>query len=39
MRRIDSLLAEARQMDIPLGDVIELIHQRDREMQPQHNED
>ena len=35
-RRVDALLAEARQMDVSLEDVIDLIHQRDRAMpQPQ----
>jgi GntR family transcriptional regulator len=31
-RRVDALLAEARQMDVSLDDVIDLIHQRDRAM-------
>ena len=35
-RRVDALLAEARQMDVSLDDVIDLIRQRDRSMpQPQ----
>ena len=35
-RRVDALLAEARQMDVSLDDVIDLIRQRDRAMpQPQ----
>jgi GntR family transcriptional regulator len=35
-RRIDALLAEARQMDVSLDDVIDLVRQRDRAMpQPQ----
>ena len=35
-RRVDALLAEARQMDVSLEDVIDLVHQRDRAMpQPQ----
>ena len=31
-RRIDALLAEARQLDISMDDMIDLIHQRDRAM-------
>lgn len=31
--RVDALLAEARQMDIPLEDVVKLIEQRDSAMQ------
>ena len=31
-RRIDALLAEARQMDVPLDEVIDLVRQRDRAM-------
>ncbi|MGB7161112.1 MAG: GntR family transcriptional regulator [Tepidisphaeraceae bacterium] len=35
-RRVDALLAEARQMDVSLDEVIDLVHQRDRAMpQPQ----
>ena len=35
-KRVDALLAEARQMDVSLDDVIDLIRQRDRAMpQPQ----
>ena len=35
-RRVDALLAEARQMDVSLDDVIDLVRQRDRAMpQPQ----
>src|SRR5688500_6026840 len=35
-RRVDALLAEARQMDVSLADVVGLIRQRDRAMpQPQ----
>ena len=35
-RRVDALLAEARQMDVSLDDVIDLVRQRDRIMaQPQ----
>jgi GntR family transcriptional regulator len=35
-RRVDTLLTEARQMDVSLDDVIDLIHQRDRAIpQPQ----
>ena len=30
--RIDALLAEARQMDVPLDEVIDLVRQRDRAM-------
>jgi len=33
-RRVDALLAEARQMDVSLDDVIGLVHQRDRAMAP-----
>jgi GntR family transcriptional regulator len=32
--RVDALLAEARQLDIPLDDVIDLLHRRDRATQP-----
>jgi GntR family transcriptional regulator len=32
--RIDALLAEARQMSIPLDEVIDLLRQRDEAMQP-----
>jgi DNA-binding transcriptional regulator YhcF (GntR family) len=32
--RVDTLLAEARQMDIATDEIVELIHQRDREMKP-----
>jgi GntR family transcriptional regulator len=31
-RRVDALLAEARQMDVTLDDVIDLVRQRDRAM-------
>ena len=31
-RRVDALLAEARQMDVSLDDVIDLVRQRDRAM-------
>jgi GntR family transcriptional regulator len=34
IQRIDSLLAEAHQMNIPLTEVIELLYQRDGEMKP-----
>jgi len=35
-RRVDALLAEARQMDVSLDDIMDLIRQRDRAMpQPQ----
>jgi GntR family transcriptional regulator len=37
--RIDSLVAEARQMDISLPEVIELLRQRDKVMQTQSAED
>jgi GntR family transcriptional regulator len=37
--RIDALLAEARQMDIPLEEVITILRQRDGVMQAQHAED
>jgi GntR family transcriptional regulator len=33
-QRIDALLAESRHMDIPLDEVIELLQQRDRVMEP-----
>ena len=33
-RRVDALLAEARQMDVSLDDVIDLVRQRDRAMAP-----
>jgi GntR family transcriptional regulator len=32
-QRIDALLAEARQMDVPIDEVIELIHRREEVMQ------
>ncbi len=32
-QRIDALLAEARQMDIPLDELVELLHKRDEVMQ------
>ena len=32
--RVDTLLAEARQMDVTTDEVVELIHQRDRAMKP-----
>ena len=34
-QRVDALLAEARQMDVSLDDVIDLVRQRDRAMTPQ----
>jgi GntR family transcriptional regulator len=34
-RRVDALLAEARQMAVSLDDVIDLVRQRDRAMTPQ----
>jgi GntR family transcriptional regulator len=39
VQRIDALLAEARQMDIGLDEVMELIQDRDEAMQSQHAED
>jgi len=33
--RVDVLLAEARQMDVPLNEVLDLIRQRDEQMQAQ----
>jgi GntR family transcriptional regulator len=39
VQRIDALLAEARQMDIGLDEVMELVKQRDEIMQSQHAED
>ena len=32
-QRIDALLAEAKQMDVPLDEVVELMHRRDEVMQ------
>jgi GntR family transcriptional regulator len=32
-QRIDALLAEARQMDVPLDDILELLHRREDVMQ------
>ncbi len=32
--RIDALLAEARQLDIPLGEVVELLRRRDQDLSP-----
>ena len=32
--RVDTLLAEARQMDVTTDEVVDLVHQRDREMKP-----
>jgi GntR family transcriptional regulator len=37
--RIDALVAEARQMDVSLPEVIELLRQRDKAMQTQSAED
>jgi len=39
VQRIDALLAEARQMDIGLDEVMELVRDRDEAMQTQHAED
>jgi GntR family transcriptional regulator len=39
VQRIDALLAEARQMDIGLDEVMELVRERDEIMQSQHAED
>jgi GntR family transcriptional regulator len=39
VQRIDALLAEARQMDIGLDEVMELVRDRDEVMQSQHAED
>ena len=39
VQRIDALLAEARQMDIGLEEVMELVRERDEAMQSQHAED
>jgi len=36
--RVDTLLAEARQMDVTTDEVVDLIHERDREMQPRGEE-
>lgn len=38
-QRVDALIAEARQMDIALEDVIKLVQQRDATMQPAHIEE
>jgi GntR family transcriptional regulator len=38
-QRIDALLAEARQMDVPLEDIIKLMQQREATMQPAHSEE
>lgn len=32
--RVDALLAEARQMNVSVDDIVELIHERDEAMQP-----
>ncbi len=37
--RIDTLLAEARQMDIDTDEVVALLHQRDQAMQPRLTEE
>jgi len=37
--RVDALLAEARQMDVPIDHVLELIRRRDEKMQPGANEE
>jgi GntR family transcriptional regulator len=39
VQRIDALLAEARQMDIGLDEVMELVRERDEAMQSQRAED
>ena len=39
VQRIDALLAEARQMDIGLDEVMELVRDRDEAMQSQHAEE
>jgi GntR family transcriptional regulator len=36
--RVDALLAEARQMNVPADDIVELIRQRDQVMQPRTQE-
>ncbi len=38
-RRIDALLAESRQMNVPLDELIDLLRQRDRVMAPAHSGD
>lgn len=38
-QRIDALLAEARQMDVGLDDVVKLVQQRDASMQSTRNEE
>ena len=37
--RVDTLLAEARQMNVGTGEVLELIRQRDEHMQPGHRQE
>jgi len=37
--RVDALLAEARQMDVELDDVVKLIHQRQSVLEPSHPKD
>ena len=37
--RIDALLAEARQMDIPFDELVKLVEQRDKAMQTSRNEE
>jgi GntR family transcriptional regulator len=37
--RVDALLAEARQMDIPFDEVVKLAEQRDKAMQTSRNEE
>lgn len=37
--RIDALLAEARQMDIPFDDLLKLVQQRDAALHTTHNEE
>ena len=39
VQRIDALLAEARQMDIGLDEITDLVRERDESMQSQHAED
>ena len=36
--RIDALLAEARQLDIDTDEIVQLVRQRDKTMQPSHSE-
>ena len=39
IERVDGLLAEARQLDVPLDDVLRLVHERDDDLQAAARED